>query len=261
MSMRLAALFLILLPAVLADSRRITVIAHRGEHLRHTENSLAAFQAAADAGADYFECDVRTTRDGKFVLMHDSKVDRTTTGQGAVAEMTFDEIRALAFKRPAPDAVASPPPVPTFEEALALARKAGIGIYVDVKSASAAQLVDAIRAHDMQDRVVIYAGKKFLLEVAKLAPLMKAMPEARNSDTLRDLLDSLPLKVIAFDAADFKDDLIAAAHQRKAQVYLDRLGLADNPASWEDAVKRGADGIQTDHPAELVAFLKAHAWR
>ena len=244
-----------------ADSRRITVIAHRGEHLSHTENSLAAFQAAADAGADYFECDVRTTKDGKFILMHDSRVDRTTSGTGAVADMTFEQLRALTFKGPKPDIQASPGPVPTFEEALALARKAGIGIYVDVKAADPAQLFEAIQKSDMQDRVVIYAGKKFLLDLAKLAPRLKAMPEARNADTLRDLLDSLPLKVVAFDAADFKDDLIAATHEKKALVYVDRLGPADNPQSWEDAVKRGADGIQTDHPAELVSFLKSRGWR
>jgi len=232
------------------------VIAHRGEHLQHTENSLAAFEAAAKAGADYFECDVRTTSDGKLVLMHDSRVDRTTTGTGAVAEMTFDAVRALAFKPPA-----SAGPVPTFDEALNLARVAGIGVYVDVKSATAPQLVDAIRKNRMQERVVIYAGKKLLQEIEAIAAEMKGMPEARNASTLGDLLESMPLRVVAFDANDFKDELIAAAHAKKAMVFVDRLGSADNETAWEDAIRRGADGIQTDHPAELVAFLKSRGLR
>ena len=56
---------------------------------------MPAFQAAIDAGADYFELDVRTTSDGKFVIMHDNTLDRTTNGTGEVHKHTFDEIRAL----------------------------------------------------------------------------------------------------------------------------------------------------------------------
>src|SRR6202041_577186 len=77
------------------DGKTIKVISHRGEHLHHPENTIPAFQAAIDAGADYFEADVRTTSDGKLVLMHDNKVDRTTGATGLVKDMTFDQIRAL----------------------------------------------------------------------------------------------------------------------------------------------------------------------
>src|SRR3984885_10955009 len=76
-------------------NKKIMDISHRGEHLHHPENTLPAFQAAIDAGADYFELDVRTTSDGKLVLMHDSTVDRTTNGTGEVHNLTFDQIRAL----------------------------------------------------------------------------------------------------------------------------------------------------------------------
>src|ERR1700757_5402989 len=82
-------------PASEAASKKIVVIAHRGEHLHHPENTMAAFQAAIDAGADYFELDVRTTSDGKFVIMHDNTLDRTTNGTGMVHTQTFDQIRSL----------------------------------------------------------------------------------------------------------------------------------------------------------------------
>ena len=74
---------------------QIAVISHRGEHLSHVENTLPAFQAAIDAGADFFELDVRTTSDGRLVLMHDGTVDRTTNGKGKVRELAFDQIRQL----------------------------------------------------------------------------------------------------------------------------------------------------------------------
>src|SRR5947209_4506366 len=74
--------FIALATGLIGQSRHVVVIAHRGEHLSHPENTIAAFQAAVDAGADFFELDVRTTSDGKFVLMHDSTVDRMTNGHG-----------------------------------------------------------------------------------------------------------------------------------------------------------------------------------
>lgn len=64
-----------------------------------------------------------------------------------------------------------------------------------------------------------------------------------------------------FGARDFTDEIIARTKQAKALIFVDRLGREDNPEMWEDAVKRGADGIQTDKPGELVKFLKAKGWK
>src|ERR1700686_5360976 len=118
--------------ATLFIAAQIVVVSHRGEHLAHPENTLPAFQAAIEAGADYFELDVRTTSDGRLVLMHDRTVDRTTNGKGPVREMTLDQIRGL-------DAGAGAIP-PTLEEALNLAH-GRIGVYVDCKDIAPADLV------------------------------------------------------------------------------------------------------------------------
>jgi glycerophosphoryl diester phosphodiesterase len=80
------------------------VVAHRGASIGHPENTIEAFEAAIDLGADAVEFDVRMTADGHAVVIHDSDVSRTTDGAGLVSEMTLDEIRALG--------------VPTVEEAL-----------------------------------------------------------------------------------------------------------------------------------------------
>src|SRR5438067_4161319 len=126
----LLALVLLCLSAQ-AQPRRVVAIAHRGEHLHHPENTIPAFQEAIRLGADFIEVDVRTTADGKLVLSHDGKVDRRTNGQGDVAKMTFDEVRALdAGIKSGPQFARTK--VPTFDEALDLAR-GKIGIYVDVK--------------------------------------------------------------------------------------------------------------------------------
>jgi len=235
---------------------KIVVISHRGEHLHHPENTLASFQAAIDARADYFEGDIRTTSDGKLVLMHDSSVNRTTDGSGQVKDMTFEQIRALdAGAKFSPEFKGTR--VPTFDEVLDLAH-GKIGMYVDTKNADAKQLVDTIVQHDMQDHVVIYGNPFFLYEVHKIRPDIKIMPEAGSADICKFLTRTLQPQVIAFSEGDFKEDVIAVAKQAKAQIYVDRLGKADNVESWQAAIDMGADGIQTDRPAELANYLKAH---
>src|SRR5215471_17990306 len=149
-------LSLLLLAASAAFAQHVAAISHRGEHLHHPENTIAAFQAAVDAGADFFELDVRTTSDGKLVLMHDSNVDRCTNGHGEVANMTFDEIRTLdAGVKMGPEFAGTK--VPTFDEALEFAR-GKIGVYIDAKRISAKDLVDAVERYGMEDRVVLYGG-------------------------------------------------------------------------------------------------------
>src|SRR6476469_1921058 len=65
----------------------LAVIGHRGGKALAPENTLAAFRNAIKLGADYVEVDVRATKDGRLVIMHDSSVDRTTNGTGAVKEL------------------------------------------------------------------------------------------------------------------------------------------------------------------------------
>lgn len=232
---------------------QIAVISHRGEHLAHPENTLPAFQAAIDAGADYFELDVRTTSDGKLVLMHDRTVDRTTNGNGLVREMSFDQIRQLdaGVKFGANFAGVK---VPSLEEALNLAH-GKIGVYVDCKDITPASLVAALQQSDMAGHAVIYGDAGFLRRVLALQPDLKVMAEADDAHTLAKEIEDLHLQVAAFDAGDFKDDAISVAQQAGVKIFVDRLGPADNPAHWQDAITRGAAAIQTDKPAELVQYL------
>lgn len=237
-----------------AAKQKIIVISHRGEHLHHPENTLPAFQAAIDAGADFFEADIRTTSDGKLVLMHDSSVNRTTNGTGKVRDLTFDQIRALDAGGKFSPAFAGTR-VPTFDEALELAH-GKIGVYVDTKDADPKQLIDTIYRHHMEDHVVIYGDPFFLHDVEKLQPALRVMPEAENAEICGSLVEHLHPKVLAYGAEDFHPDVIACAKRSGAKVYVDRMGATENPEGWQQAIDMGADGIQSDKPAELVEYLR-----
>jgi glycerophosphoryl diester phosphodiesterase len=73
------------------------VVAHRGSSAAHAEHTLRAYEKAIQEGADALECDVRLTRDGVLVCVHDRRVDRTSDGRGVVSTLELAELRELDF--------------------------------------------------------------------------------------------------------------------------------------------------------------------
>ena len=71
------------------------IIAHRGYKAKYPENTLAAFEGAADAGAQMIELDVRRTKDRQVVVIHDETLERTTDGRGAVKDQTLETLKQL----------------------------------------------------------------------------------------------------------------------------------------------------------------------
>lgn len=95
-------------------------IAHRGASGHAPENTMVAFEKAIELGCDGIETDVQISKDGVLVLIHDERVDRTTTGTGYVKAHTFEELDALG--------------VPALEELLILAKKHGILLNLELKN-------------------------------------------------------------------------------------------------------------------------------
>lgn len=87
----------------------VILCAHRGERLHGLENTMTAFRMVTEAGADMVETDVRMTKDGHLVLMHDDCVDRTTDKTGRVSNMTLEEFRSCNAAHHAEGFAAEPP--------------------------------------------------------------------------------------------------------------------------------------------------------
>ena len=79
------------------SEKNIYVAAHRGFSEKYPENTMPAFRAAIELGVDQIETDVRISKDGVLVLVHDGMVDRTSNGTGVVHDMTYSELMALDF--------------------------------------------------------------------------------------------------------------------------------------------------------------------
>lgn len=140
---------------------RTRIIGHRGLPGRLPENTVASLTAAAEAGADLVEVDVRTTRDGVLVLMHDAAVDRTTDGTGVVRDMDLAAVRRLS---------AGGEPVPTLVEAMAAVP---CPFMVDYDELAEAEGLSALLADPgLRRRVLITGGN-----VAGHAALRRAYPD------------------------------------------------------------------------------------
>ncbi len=237
------------LPAV---KRPLVVIAHRGNHVAVPENTVAAIAATIACDADYVELDLRTTLDGKLVLMHDATVDRTTDGKGRVADLTLAAIKDMKIR----STDGKEYRVPTFEEALQ-ACKGKLNIYLDFKSADVTAAWEQLKAAGMEKRVVVYLNSREQYStwrtIAPAVPLMTSLPaEIKTTEQLAIFLQQTQIRVLdnITDSA-----MIAVARQYHVMVWLDVQHPAEGPADWKEAMEKGVQGMQTDHPEALVRFL------
>ena len=114
------------------DGSRVLLGSHRGDRKHFPENTMSAFRASIELGLDAIETDVRMTKDGHLVLIHDRDVARTTNGSGFVDEMTLEEIRALdAGFWKGPEHVGQR--IPTVEEFLELIAPTGMIVNWELK--------------------------------------------------------------------------------------------------------------------------------
>lgn len=111
---------------------RIVIMVHRGASTFAPENTLEAYAAAIDHGADGVEIDIQKTKDGVLVLFHDENVDRMLAGSGKIRNLTYDELSSMPFHNPYGTANGDTR-VPTLAAFLELARQRAMLIHLDVK--------------------------------------------------------------------------------------------------------------------------------
>lgn len=235
----------------------IYVVAHRGAHNEIPENSLASYQKAIDLGCDFVEIDVRTTKDGKFVSIHNSKIDEYVKGShGKVSELNLDELRSLDI------GVSTGPEwkgtkIPTFDEILELCR-GRIGIYLDLKSAPVSQLVEIIKKYGMEKDILWYISASDLKDINDLrnsCPECILMPDPGPESNIKPAFDKFNMCVIATDMDALSKEYVKIAHAFNVKVITDEK--TGNEAEWRQMLEWKTDGIQTDKPEELISFLKS----
>ena len=241
---------------------RFIVIAHRGVHTEVPENTLDAFKQGIEIGADFVEIDLRTTKDSVLVIMHDATVDRMTNGTGRVKDLLYKEIKQLEIKDKRDSAKTYG--VPGFDEVLATCKN-NILIYLDFKEASVQQAYDMIKQYGMQNQVIVYINSAFQYKewkrLAPVMPLMVSLPgNIKSIEALQNFLEENPVALLDGDYSNYTAAMIEAANLKGVPVWPDIQSAVESD-NWDKAIANGFKGLQTDHPKQLIDYLKEKGLR
>jgi glycerophosphoryl diester phosphodiesterase len=242
---------------------KFIVIAHRGDHVLVPENTLAAYENGIKNGVDFVEIDLRTTKDSVLVIMHDATVDRMTNGKGKVSDLTYAELKKLQVIDKMKDTNASYR-IPTFEEVLKTC-KDKIYIYLDYKDASVQQAYKMIKHYGMEKQMIVYINTpaqyaEWRTRVPSM-PLMLSLPDdVKTQVQLNKFLSETPVRLLDGDYSDYTPVVLAAASKAGITSWPD-IQSSDEDKNWDTALKMGFTGLQTDHPAALIRYLKKKGFR
>ncbi len=237
-------------------------VAHRGLARHAPENTLPAFSTCVDLGMG-IELDIRTTQDGRLVVLHDDTVGRTTNGRNvSIRQLTLGAAQKLdagswfgpTFKNVR---------IPTLEEALsAVARKRGPTILaLNVKQLSPAgekAFVDLVAKYDLfAESFAFDQNAAMSRRFKKIDPRMRIGQNVGRNDVERRLRENdLDVFLLTF-APDKKT--VERLHRHGKQVLYNFAGPGAgrrNPAVWKQVQTAGIDGLLTDYPLECL-----QAWR
>ena len=233
------------------STKSVEFIAHRGGVVSgYPENTLATFRRAIEQGVDAIEIDLRGTKDGQIVIMHDETVDRTTDGTGKVADLTLAELRALDAGRGER--------IPTYEEVLRLVEDTGVTLLLDIKPNPALDKVQVVRQteeHNALRRVIV--GPRTLEDLLTLRALN---PDLRVLGFIRTPSDSEAFLKAGADIIRLWLGWVYANPeriteiQRSGKLVWTTAGDASRK-EMERLIEFGVDGIILDRP-ELVQVIR-----
>ena len=227
--------------------KKILKIGHRGAMGYEPENTLLSFKKAIDFGADAIELDVYVCKTGQLVVIHDDKVDRTTSGKGYVIEKSFDELKILdAGKRQK---------IPKLEEVLDLVANKII-VNIELKGADTAKPVAEVIKKYLQEKnwnaenfivssfnhIELKEFKKIMPNI-KIGALIVGIPE--NYSEFAEKLGAYCVNLsIEFINQEFVDD----AHKRNLKVFVYTVNDLDDINKMK---LLGVDGIFSNFPDRI----------
>jgi glycerophosphoryl diester phosphodiesterase len=247
-----------------ASKHKFIVAAHRGDHVVYPENTLAAYQEAIKNEADYVEIDLRTTKDAELISMHDANINRMTNGTGMVKDLTLNELEQLKVK--SKDTISKVTyRIPTFKQILQLCKNK-INIYLDFKAADPAVAYQMIKQYGMEKQVLVYinSAEQFTgwRKAAPKMPLMLSLPDSvKNVAGMESFINKYQVDILDGSYKQYDADMVKFAESKHIPVWPDIQSAGEGPADWDKALDKGLTGLQTDHPAALVKYLKGKGLR
>ena len=241
----------------------VKLISHRGLHGKFPENAISSIRSLIQKGIHGVEIDLRTTKDGHIVLMHDERLERTTTGKGRVDETLWKEIRDLKLK--SPDGSPTSESVPDFKTALQVIKgHPHFGLALDLKAVNAVEVSRLVIAKGMQPQVLFSIADPMNTQLAK--SLKRLDPKLRISVNMLTWWKIEDVPLFAARALD-ADSLFASEWffpkcgfkglaQEGIPVVVYLWGRHDLEKRFRQAVELGASGVSCDEPLSLLPLVK-----
>jgi len=224
--------------------QNVTAVAHRGDPYRVRENTIDSLRSAFDRGADAVEFDVRLTRDGVPVLLHDQTLKRLWGHERPLSSLSADEVRGLTGGG-----------VPTLAEALAVTGDGRVMIDMPGEPGLRAvrRIVDAVRECGAQERAYYTAGPAAMLAVRAADPSAEiAMTWTSLAPPRPALLDAVRPRWLNYRFALVDRDLAARVHRGG---HLLSVWTPDTRRSMRRLIDLGVDSITTNR-VDLLCVLK-----
>lgn len=244
-------------------NRDVLVASHRAAHQKYPENSIAAIKECIRLGVDIVELDVRQTRDGVLLIMHDKTIDRTTNGSGDVKKLNWSVLQKVQLLQ---NGEISSEKIPTFEEVLKVA-KGNIIIDIDFKANSTEAVnktYELIQKYEMENQVLFYLYDYTKIgELRQINSKVKIMPRAYSKKDVKNIFKHDSIFVTHVDHKFYNPNLMAGIIKKGSRVWINALGKYDsmetelkNSGFDELFKKKHINIIQTDLPEELLTYLR-----
>lgn len=251
------------------DGDNFLIIGHRGASAYHPENTMAAFRAAYEMGAEMIELDLTLTKDGFPVVIHDETLDRTTTGKGLVSDYTLEELQQL-------DAGSwfseehSGEPIPTLEEVLEFA-KGKISVNIEIKSEAVTDEAwggieekawNLVKKYEMEDYILFssfdYRAIAHLKEInvdIAAALLYEKQQSANRSPA--ELVEGYSADAFNCSYKQFSKRWAEEASDKGFPVFVYTV---NSERRMQKMIERGASGIFSDKPDVLKKVVE-NMWK
>ena len=240
----------------------VMVIAHRGFSGCAPENTMIAFQKGMEAGSDMIELDVRFSKEGEVVVIHDETLERTTTGNGKVIEKTINELKKLDAGSKFHSSF-SGERIPTLREVLQLAHRQ-IRVNIELKIGNyerwtildlAERALREVEMAGMVDQVVFSSFDPIALE--RVLKKNQAAPVAylynRPWNFPREVTEGRPFSTLTCRKSVLTAENISRAHQEGIRVGVYTLNTEEEMGKF---IELKVNAIITDYPDRLIKILQ-----
>lgn len=238
------------------------VIGHRGAKAYAPENTLASIHTAADMGIEWVELDVKLTRDGEPIIMHDETLERTTNGIGNVADMKLEDIRELDAGSWYAESFAGEK-IPTLEDALDVILSRGLGLNLEIKPCPGREVETAENALDVLTRIwpdesappLISSFQLVSLETAldMIPSYPRGMLMDEHQDNWQEMMEYLEASTLNIDGRKLTQELMDDYLECRKPILCYTI---NDPILAKRLIQWGVDGVFSDNPDVIREMIE-----